>query len=249
MIEFRAGDRTSEIQGALDRLRKTGGMVELGPGEFLVSQPLTIGSNTALRGRGKATILTSTAPDAIIRGDTTEGVQVTDMYVQGRADVGIRLDRGSADCVPHTSIRRVWVDGCGIGVRMENPILGVLEQVRVMHCQTGFQASGIVGGAAGTSTVFTGCFVVEAADAGFILENMTYCTLICCAVDKSELGYRLADCRAVTLSACGCEECAVGADVVGGGGNLVLGFYGWTVKQLLQAPQGTLTFLGAEFGG
>ena len=232
------GDSTAILQANLD----AGGLVQLAACEYLIYRPLTLRSDTILRGAGKRTVITqTTAGQPAMAGTDVEGVTVTDVWIQtapGGTAPGVDIGLAKTTCNPYLTFERITVDGFGgPGIRIASPIVTALTQVRVQRCGGGFHLHGVPSGACGTSTVLAACYANTVAAGskapGFWLADMAYTALYGCAVDKYQVGYRLVRCHAVHLSGCGVEQVAVGVDVDGGGLNLVDGLFGWQVADRL----------------
>jgi hypothetical protein len=69
----------------------------------------------------------------------------------------------------------------------------------------------------GTSVALTSCYALSCPGSGYVLDGVTYSTLVNCACDSSGTGYRLAASGNISLVACGCERAAGVSYLVDGG--------------------------------
>ncbi len=86
------------------------------------------------------------------------------------------------------------------GIAISTPIMTVFSNVTVMDVEVnGFNLWN------GTSVTMESCYGITAGECGFLLTNMTYCTLSACASESSGIGFSFVNSKAIAMLGCGVE--------------------------------------------
>jgi hypothetical protein len=204
---------TSAIQAAITAVPSNGGIVYFPPGEYLVTDKITVKNGLVLAGSGDATstILQTGANKDGLYGVDIESVCVRDLYLYGTGagtGKGINFTHSVNAAVPYISLQNVNVASFGSdGIFMSNPIVSVFDRVlTTTNGGYGFNVTGAnPSGAAGTSISFLSCYANGNTTGGYRLYNMTYCALHACACDSTPIAYLVDNCQGVSLNGCGGE--------------------------------------------
>lgn len=207
-------DDTVALQAAINAAQTAGGgTVFMPPGIYLISSQLTIPSQVTLSGSGPFTTeIKSYTTGAVSFGGTmiyvqdAQWVTIQNLSVQGVGITGsncngiwVRLVSGSNN--KHITLRNVRAyNMAGFGVKLETPIMCVLENVRtVSTTDDGIFMNN------GTSTTLISCYVGSSKKAGYHFDTMSYSSLIACASEGNGISYWLNASNNNVLQACGCE--------------------------------------------
>ena len=131
-------------------------------------------------------------------------VAVRDLMLVGPRSgsvVGVRHTT-TTGAVASCDLSRLFVkDLGGHGVGTDVLITSILTDVRVQ----GRGGDG-VRLRSGTSVASTACYALSCRGPGYVLDDVTYSTLVNCARDNCPVGYHLPGSRNISLVACGCER-------------------------------------------
>jgi len=206
---------TSDNAALLQAALADGGFA-LPAGTFPVSRALVPETGCAIEGAGAyRSVLRVTAPGqpAISMTDcshvTMRGVGLTGPGMAAGTAPGVLIARGRAPNTFGLLLDDVVIQhfgGDGISAVGANVVVSAFRRVTCENVGgSGFNLTGVPGGAAGTSTSLTACFAAACGTAGYHLRKMNYCSFSACAADACGTGYVLEECQGISFAACGAE--------------------------------------------
>lgn len=224
-VRASGGDDTTTMLAAINGLPAGGGAIYLPDALYQISAPLIARSGLTLQGAGMyATVIEQTGPTAqAIYGEDIVGLTVRDLRLKGPADGlsvgaidGILLDQTGVVATQNVCLENVMVDHFSRhGVNLTDPITSALSNVRS-------QNNGGYGFAVtlGTSLTLRSCYANGCWTGGYSLSQTSYAELAGCACDSTGpagIGYLIADCNGVVVSACGAEDIGTTGYRISGG--------------------------------
>lgn len=232
------GDGTTDdapaIQAAINAASAAGGgTLYFPPGRYVLNASLTWASGVNAVGAGdRVSILQSTNQnlDCIV-GTDISGVTLQALQLSGPGrgyGTGVRFTRYAAPSTANITLRDVLIQSFGgDGVFLHELASSTLHRVRVRTCGgVGFHLQApqdtVLGGA---STALVACSAEGNVTGGFWLDGMVYTSLTGCGASNTPFGYRLDNCKSISLSGSGAEQCTTGLIVYGGNGSVATGFY------------------------
>jgi hypothetical protein len=214
-----AGLSTTSDNAALLQAAIAGGGFALPPGTFPISRALVPLAGCTIEGSGSyCSVLKVTAAGqpAISMTDcshvTMRGTGLTGPGTADGAAPGILITRSRAPNTFGLLLDDVVIQhfgGDGISAARANLIVSAFRRVTCENVTgSGFDLTGVPGGAAGTSTSLTACYAVACGKSAYHLQKMNYCAFSSCAADACGTGYVLEDCQGISFAACGAEGIA-----------------------------------------
>ena len=212
LTQSSAANRTA-IQNALATARTEGKIVLLPAGVWPVAGEITVQTDDYIMGPGSRRCVlyfngSSGLVGQAVQHLTLKGFKVDGASAAGTHD-GIRLtNTGTANNQMNAYLlaEDVYVRAFGrYGWYVENTWVATLTRCFAENNlgPAGFYFKGV--NISGTSTTFTSCYANGNANTGFLLERMTYCSLISCAADNNVDAYYVLNSQLVTLVSPGAE--------------------------------------------
>jgi len=204
-------DDTIAIQNALNEAHTAGGGTVLLPaGTYLITDKLTIYSNTTLQGAAQnATTIVQNKTPMHLYGKDISFVSVRDITFQGPGmdaswGGGIAFDRESSGNTEAINFENVTISGIvGNGLSINCPITSSFTNVKIV----GIVGDGFSFFGSGTSVTMNSCYAITCTQVGYDFTQLNYSTINACAVEVCGIGFYLnGNCNNVALIGCGAED-------------------------------------------
>ncbi len=215
-------DDSDDIQDAITEAASNGGTVffPTPPNLYKITKALVLYTGVSLLGEGSEAVEISQTTNNVDGIDATDAasISIQGIYLSGTSTgtgIGINMNWVDAGNVPYLDFRDVKVYNWGSdGIAIETPIVSTFTNV-VCKSNGGY---GVNFYHAGTSCVFSGCWMRENVQAGYHFYESVYMNLSGCAADGNGVGYLVENAQSIGFYACGAESQVVGAGIWDGTG-------------------------------